>query len=231
MKSLINKLNWDSNFFNLKVGEIIIDKDFEINSDLDFDLIVVKQKQDYKVSILAYQEVFKEVKVTFSKIVSQNNLISEPSVFDADMETVNEKDLFPLAYESGKHSRFLLDKTFKVEDFKKLYEQWVINSLNKKFADKVFYLKKNETICGFITLKKHDSQIASIGLVAIAENMQGIGLGSTLLQIAENYCFNQNIKELRIPTQKTNLQACKFYSKMGYEIIENLTIKHFWKTT
>jgi dTDP-4-amino-4,6-dideoxy-D-galactose acyltransferase len=231
MKSLIHKLDWDSDFFNQKIGEIILDNDVEINDVLDFDLIVIKQKQDYKLSILAYQETFQEVKITFSKIISQNSLIFENSVLDSDMKPINEKDLFSLAYESGKHSRFLLDTHFEHEDFKRLYEQWIINSLNKKFADKVFYLKKDDNISGFVTIKKHNSTTASIGLVAISENMQGMGFGSVLLQMAEDYCVKENIKELRIPTQKTNLQACKFYSKMGYEIIENLTIKHFWKTT
>lgn len=229
MKSLIKKLDWDSAFFDIKIGEITLNEDLSIDALLDFDLVVVKQLNDFKVSINSFTEAFQETKVTFSKKITHQTTNDKSLIFDADECPINEKDLFELAYESGKYSRFLLDTHFKKDDFKKLYEKWVINSLNKKFADKVFYLKTNDSILGFITIKKNDMTTATIGLIAVAENRQGMGFGSDLLKKAEEYCYNEKIIELRIPTQKENLLACKFYNKMGYDVLENLIIKHFWK--
>lgn len=40
------------------------------------------------------------------------------------------------------------------------------------------------------------------------------------------YYVNNNIYELRIPTQKENILACAFYNKNGYHIIEETIIKH-----
>lgn len=45
----------------------------------------------------------------------------------------------------------------------------------------------------------------------------------------EEYCLNNNIYELRIPTQKENVLVCTFYNKNGYQIIEETIIKHYWR--
>jgi ribosomal protein S18 acetylase RimI-like enzyme len=114
-----------------------------------------------------------------------------------------------------------------IEKFKELYKKWVDNSINKKFADKVFYLQQDHKIKGFVTLKKYENS-ASIGLIAVESNSQGKGYGSMLLEKVEHYCDENKIVELQIPTQKENRSACQFYSKLGYIIIQEINIKHYW---
>ena len=136
--------------------------------------------------------------------------------------------LFELAYESGKYSRYKQDVNILEDRFKKLYQFWIKNSFNKTFADKIFYFKENENIVGFVTLKINND-IAKIGLIAVSPNYQGKGIGKKLIAKTENFCFENNVKTLQIPTQMENLEACNFYKKMGYEISEKINIKHFWE--
>ncbi|MDO9261367.1 MAG: GNAT family N-acetyltransferase, partial [Flavobacteriaceae bacterium] len=69
----------------------------------------------------------------------------------------------------------------------------------------------------------------TIGLTAVCASYQGKGIGKKLLESVENELSKKHIKELRIPTQLQNKQACKFYKKSGFNIVEETIIKHYWK--
>ena len=102
------------------------------------------------------------------------------------------------------------------------------NSLNKTFAEKVFYINSEETIGGFVTVQR-DGNTAKIGLIAVNPNIQGKGIGTKLLQAAEYYAIKNNMDKMLIPTQKENISACSFYKKNGYSVKEETIIKHYWK--
>jgi dTDP-4-amino-4,6-dideoxy-D-galactose acyltransferase len=133
-----------------------------------------------------------------------------------------------LAFESGKFSRFKLDNNFKQHEFEALYKTWVDNSFSKEFADAILVCKEKNIILGFITYKIIEDN-AIIGLLGVCDKHQGKGIGRALLVEVENELSNKQIKELRIPTQLQNKQACGFYTKLGYNIIEKTIVKHYWR--
>jgi len=227
MKNIeIKRLDWDSNFFGFEVGEIDGVSNF---SDVEkFDLIVVKQTHNEPVKIQNFKNTFQETKVIFNKHLTSNYSFAEDSfIIDYDDQPIDKKLLYSLAFESGKYSRFKLD--IHLEDkFKLIYSKWVDNSLNKEFADKVFYFKILNEVVGFVTVKDN-KEYSTIGLIAVSENHQGKGIGKKMLLKIEEYCMSNNIFELRIPTQKENLPACRFYNKMGYKVIQETILKHYWK--
>ena len=223
----IKRLDWDSNFFGFEIGEIENNCDFSETEN--YNLIVLKQKTERKIEIQNFKESFQETKIIFNKKLESNipNFLDN-SIIDFDDKVVGKEVFYSLAFESGKFSRFKLDSNFKNQKFELLYTKWVDNSANKEFADKIFYIKESKEVIGFVTLKKnHD--FSTVGLIAISQSHQGKGLGKKLLLKVEDYCICQNILELRIPTQKENLGACDFYTKMGYSIYEETIIKHYWK--
>lgn len=224
----INHLEWDSNFFNKKIGEINISNEDVLNTNEDYDLIVTKQLSDFNIELPLYQKTYQETKVIFSKVLRPFNYKYNSNVKDTDLEPKSLTFFKALAYESGKKSRFLLDKNFGKKKFKNLYNQWIINSLNKQFAIKVFFIENENKATAFITLQKCNN-IGKIGLLATHPDFQGKGLGKTLLQHVENYCMLNDIQHLEIPTQKENIQACNFYKSQKYEIKDELILKHFWK--
>ena len=224
---MINKLEWDSDFFGIKVGELVMNSDLIIDEPLDYDLIYVKSNSEFDLSIKNYTKNFSETKIVFSKELKElqptNSEIKSISEIDYD---INE--LYELAFESGKYSRFKLDKKIGEENFKKLYKTWIDNSLNYKFATDVLLIKINTKVAGFVTYKIN-SEIATIGLIAVSLDHQGQGIGKNLLQEVENRLFSNDINQLNIPTQLENDGACSFYKKNNYKIIESTIIKHFWK--
>lgn len=225
----INHLEWDSNFFNKKIGEVTIISDDNIDIATDYDLIITKQLCDKHLKLEGYTLSFQETKLVFSKIISSSfEFTDDVSIKDTDSEPRTQNFFKILAYESGKKSRFLLDKRFGEKKFKKLYDKWITNSLNKKFALKTFYIEKEGDAIAFITLQKNNT-IARIGLLSTHPNFQGQGFGKLLLKHVENFCVRNNIKELEIPTQKENTQACAFYHNQGYYVKDELILKHYWK--
>ncbi len=228
----LRRLEWDSDFFGLEVGELSITNALNKDLILDlsaFDWIVVKQTTDIAVPLNNFENTLKETKCTFSKSMNGNKShILKIAIQDNDKQMIQPEQIYDLAYESGKYSRFKLDANLSTQKFKKLYQKWVDNSLNHKFADKVFFIKDDDSILGFVTIKKNLDH-ASIGLIAVSEECQGKGYGRQLLQKAENYCISEGIKELRIPTQKKNSVACHFYKKNNYQLSEELILKHYWK--
>ena len=227
----LNKLEWDSHFFNLEIAEMHLinahNESIKDNALLKYDLIVLKNTNDRGIKINNFLKSFNEVKITFLKELEENTIKDSIEVLDTDSHPMPEDTFYDLAFESGQHSRFKLDTNIKKSYFRELYRTWVKNSLNKSFADKVLYIKNDKEIIGFVTIKLNADD-ASIGLIAISNKHQGKGLGNVLLKSAENFCINNGRYYLKIPTQKKNIQACKFYHKNGYTIDEQLYITHFW---
>ncbi len=222
----VNKLEWDSNFFKLEVGDLNLINSVLPNCD-NFDLIYVKTEKGEEIKIKNFEKTYTETKIVFRKFLNglknSCNAVFDISEIDYSIEELNQ-----LAYESGKYSRFKLDRRIDSNKFFELYELWIINSLNKKFADDIFVYQEDSTIIGFVTYKVTNNY-ATIGLIAVSPNHQGKGIGKQLIDKVENELFKKNINELRIPTQEENIQACFFYEKLGYKKLEVININHYWK--
>ena len=224
---MIAEKKWDSEFFNLKIGEVnLADCKHSLNFS-DYDLLYVVSDEDFDLQIDGFTNSFSEQKVKFQKKLSEIFQTNE-NVFSHSEIEYNIQELYQLAFESGKHSRFLLDKNFGTEKFKELYRLWIDNSISKTFADNVFLYKNNQEIAGLLTYKTTDDN-ATVGLIAVSNKHQGKGIGGILLKHLETILYQKGITSLTIPTQFENKQACNFYSKQGYSIFENTFIKHFWK--
>jgi ribosomal protein S18 acetylase RimI-like enzyme len=225
-------LKWESDFFEKKIGEIqikgLLKSPIVLDSEYDFELIVVKQDKKTEVTILGYTQRYTEEKIVFSKrIENSKSPLSSKTILDTDDEPLKPDLLFNLAYESGKYSRFKCDAFFKESEFERLYQTWVINSVNKTFGHKVFYIVDKQIPIAFATLNLNGPK-GQIGLIAVGEQYQGQGLGKQLLKHIEMYCATQNIPTLNIPTQAQNKNAVGFYKKLGYNIIQREIIQHFW---
>ncbi len=223
----INRLAWDSDFFGLQVGETENDTNL-LNLD-NYDLIIIKQNRDEIVNFPNFEKTFQETKVIFNKILNYDSLCcNDTSVIDFDDIPIRKDFFYPLAFESGKYSRFKLDPNFNQNKFELLYCKWVDNSVTKEFADKIFYIKELNQVIGFVSVK-NNFDFSTIGLIAVDENHQGKGIGKKMVLKVEQYCMSKNIFELRIPTQKENIPGCHFYSNMGFFIKEETIFKHYWK--
>lgn len=225
----VKSLEWDSHFFKKKIGEIFIaEEKITVIDECSYDLIYVKSTKEISLKINGFLRDYSETKVIFSQDgLKPLQLMDEcvVSVFDTN---IKKEDLYKLAFESGKFSRFKLDKNFEQDTFKKLYKQWIDNSFKKILADAILVFKEKEKVLGFVTYKIF-GDYATVGLIAVEPESQGQQIGARLINAVEVNILNIGIKELRIPTQLSNTQACSFYKKLGFKVKEFLFIKHYWK--
>jgi dTDP-4-amino-4,6-dideoxy-D-galactose acyltransferase len=224
---MIEEKKWDSDFFNLKIGEVNLSRDSSTLDFSNYDVLYIISENDFDIDIDGFTNSFSEQKVKFQKKLSEIFDVNE-NVFSHSNTEYNLQDVYELAFESGKHSRFLLDKNFGTEKFKELYRLWIDNSISKAFADDVLLYKTNDEISGLLTYKITNDK-ATVGLIAVSNQHQGKGIGGILLRHLEAFLYKNGITLLIIPTQFENKHACNFYLKQGYSIIEKNYIKHYWK--
>jgi ribosomal protein S18 acetylase RimI-like enzyme len=225
---MINKLDWDSTFFGLNIAEYFIDSQSILDIQDKYDLIYVLCDTDEDIILKGYSESYKENKIIYFKKLFNLNELDKKEVISFSKTNFSRDELYNLAFESGKYSRFKKDKKFSNQQFENLYIKWIDNSLDFHFADDILIYVEENKIVGFISYKIKNEE-ATIGLVAVLPNHQGKGIGKYLLQVIENELIKNDIKVLSIPTQKENKEACSFYEKSGYKIKESIIIKHFWR--
>lgn len=225
---MIKKLDWDSDFFNLKIGEVNTESQSSDFVDDNYDLLYVKSKKDIDLKIPGFENTFIDQTLIYIKDVEISDEYDFTGIMPFDQTIFSIDKLYELAYVGGSFSRFNLDKRFDNEKFKKLYRTWIDNSLNGKNADELLVYHEDGELIGFVTYKI-EKDIATYYLLAVAPKHQGKKIGIKLFKFIENKMFKLNIKKLMIPTQRSNVGACYIYDKLGYKILEENHIKHYWK--
>jgi len=232
----IKKLDWDSDFFKIKIGKLTLTKiedleNLKLNSE--FDLVYVNS--NFNIGELENVS-YGGTKVDYKKELKLNEIESYRTTaiinVDSNYFSKYEKDLSELAYLSGHQSRFYQDPLFKESDFRKLYDKWLENALNKT-NDNVFLVYHDELINKPVALltgnvNKVDFN-TKVGLFAVHESQQGKGLGKNMLNAFEQLGKTSNCNIITIATQKENLGACRFYEASGYQASQAQFIYHFWK--
>ncbi len=230
----LRKLNWDSSFFAKEIYSCEIEsiQEFEIlESQIKFEnveFIYLFIKNDN--SILHERLLKKGLTLVDKKITYKKEL----SNYSSDNDLVKSysgpitKELKKLALLSGYYSRFKKDPNLNYK-FSQLYKIWIEKSVKRICADEVFVVANEfDKIIGFVSCQIKN-QVGQIGLIATDNSYQGKGYGKSLVDVVHNYYLQNNILIAKVNTQITNLNACRFYEKCGYEANEIVSIYH-WST-
>ena len=231
---LITLLEWDSNFFNTKIGKVEI-----TNPTLEKlgAIEALKRKNGFDLLYLYFMEVDSSVfdwlkdnggqlvdqKVTFQKIIGSHELkgLSAIEIYDGDLT----QKLLGLAIESGHKSRFYKDLRMRPR-FNDLYTTWIEKSLSRELADEVLVSMNDSEINGFVTVKKTKEK-GEIGLIAVDKDFRGTGVGKKLIVGAENWFKSSQCNLIKIVTQLDNIAACGLYLKTGFVKIKSEYIFHY----
>jgi dTDP-4-amino-4,6-dideoxy-D-galactose acyltransferase len=229
------ELTWDSDFFNKKIGRIELKNDYvNLVENLEkafkqqYDLVYVfgDKNTDIPSEILEkFNGKIVDRKITYTAQIE--SLRTKSTVEIKEFDKQNGSKLYDLAYLSGTHSRFRLDEGLSIENFKRLYREWIDKSVSYQIAKKVFVYENNGQIKGMVTLGVKE-KTANIGLIAVDETLQGKGVGMSLIDACVQYCKTVTIATLDVPTQLDNAQACRFYEKCGFTEKSVQNIYHFW---
>ena len=168
---MIQFLEWDSSFFEKKIGRFECDLLTMIKLDT---FIKEKSTQNYDLVYLFTNNIEKEVdnylkkadnhvmdhKVTYA--INGEFQASPESDFIEPYKGSLTNDLLNLALLSGHESRFKKDSLLNPK-FNLLYTQWIEESLSGQLADRVFVAKNAKRMTGFVTVKKNWSSPQLIG--------------------------------------------------------------------
>lgn len=142
--------------------------------------------------------------------------------------------LVELALAAGAYSRFHIDPRIPNEKFAAMYRRWIERSVAKEMADVVLVVPLVDhdsaigtRLGGMITLSESGG-VASIGLIAVAAETRGAGIGSALVHAAHRWMQDRGAHEARVITQLANLPACRLYERSGYRLSQVQHYFHFW---
>lgn len=236
MKVQIEPLRWDSEFFEINIWSGSV-KDMHLSDFLHLNEFCVKKgirlvylfpKDESSVQFL----VSKFVPLVDQKVIFRNTNFNTQRSVSHNVHKYMEYDQYGtmcnLALSSGIYSRFKIDNQFKSGDFEKFYIEWIDRSIERKIADDVLVWKDHMGIIkGFVSYKI-DKGTLIIGLISVDQDIQGAGIGSSLLNVIKKIALENKVNEINVATQLNNITACNFYKKNNFEVKLIQPIFHLW---
>jgi predicted GNAT family N-acyltransferase len=102
------------------------------------------------------------------------------------------------------------------------------NELENEKNDILIGAFEDEKLLACCLLTRVDAQTVKLRQMAVLNNLQGKGIGATLMNFAENIARDRGYRKLIMHARKT---AAGFYEKQGYYIASDefteVTIPHF----
>ena len=214
---------WDSHFFDKQIFAIDLS-----NTDIPTvnwpcnSLITAKiSSNNYKTldQVNKYGLSFVEGEIVFQKKLLESDdllpLVNSDNYL-ATEENIDElKSIVKNLYRS---SRFR-EPWFSSTERDRFYQTWIENAVLSKFDDCCLVLKSEGAISGFVSIRIKGCE-AVIGLIGVAGEFQGQGVGSKLLTLVEAYCAANKVKNIKVATQTSNTPAANLYSKNGFCIAD-----------
>ena len=113
-------------------------------------------------------------------------------------------------------TRFYADPRFPRARCDDLYDVWITRSA-EGWADAVFVADHEGRPAGYLTVHEAGGS-ASIGLVAVAEDARGAGLGASLVDAAVGWAAGRGVPELTVVTQGRSAAALRVYERAGFRV-------------
>lgn len=137
------------------------------------------------------------------------------NIFDYNINAIENYEQLKknLIYYNDYFSVTLSERVGSLEEYaKKLYDK----ASNFEIVD------KNDKNLGMISFYSNDliDNIGFLTLIVVNKKNSNRGMGSKLINFAEEYCRNKGMKKMRLEVLKNNEPALKFYKKHKYYISE-----------
>jgi len=222
--ALCTYLEWDSNFFNLRIARLNLARLDEqtvaealqwCNSNRIDCLYFLADAGHATTPTLAEKNGFHltDIRITFEKPIAQGETLPPQDT----IRFAREEDLPALrgiARNTHHDTRFYFDGHFDRAKCDQLYETWIENSF-RGFAQAILAADVDNAPAAYLTchLKGCESQI---GLLGVSAQCQGRGLGTKLVQQFLIWSREQNAKRATVGTQGRNLAAQRLYQRNGF---------------
>lgn len=227
----IRTLQWDSDFFGLRIGraDIFTAEDaLSLVARYDelkpqFDLLYIFDLNN--VGFEANGARLVDEKILYGKPCEPRKQYPEISFYQTAQPN---DDLYRLVLVSGGYSRFNLDERLPKGSYERLYTRWIENACPKEGTNKqIFAYYQDEKAQGMITVD-YQGYKAQIGLVAVDPNTQHQGIGTMIMSTLEYYLYHKGVTTIDVATQAANKNACRWYEKNGFVKKSVTPIYHWW---
>jgi dTDP-4-amino-4,6-dideoxy-D-galactose acyltransferase len=240
------RLDWECEHFGFSTGLLhghgLDDRALwlalESARDAHFELVVVTMEPDRVIDAALPCEfcgTLTDRKATFSHTLAaiapahgrQENSPCHIAEYSA---RATSPQLLNLAMASGAYSRFNVDPRFPRARFLEMYRIWIERSVRREIADTVLVEHDpmiEDGLSGMVTVAIANG-IGKIGLLAVAEQARGRGVGRRLLNSAHEWMRSHGAHDARVVTQLANSPACGLYRACGYALAAVEDYYHFW---
>jgi len=243
MNEFIEKVEWDSTFFNLniyrtfleKINQEHIEKINNMQKTISIDLLYHFQNSNYikNIQLLESNNFYltqQKIELILDLFDYEKNMldIKNSSVNLFDDRKHNIEDLYKISNQIRVNSRFYNEKHFCKSKVEELYKFWVYNSYYGKFADKIYVYNKDKNIYGFCIIQIENNDIIRISLIGVDQTSERKGIGSIILK---KVLFDYKVKGYKkclVATQANNVNAINFYIKHNFRIYKSELVFHKW---
>jgi dTDP-4-amino-4,6-dideoxy-D-galactose acyltransferase len=234
-------LDWDSQFFGLRIARLNLPR-LEASSTLRalswcqenaIDcLYFLADAEDAETIRLAQENNFlqTDVRITLERALNRDDRILRE--FPAGVRVGDKSDLTVLreiARTGHQASRFYFDPHFERSQCGLLYQTWLERSF-EGFAQAVLVAEVNGEPVGYATCHLRDRE-SQIGLFGIRNNLQGKGIGKTLLRGFLAWSAKQGAERATVVTQGRNVRAQRLYQRSGFVTFSLQLWYHCWFTS
>jgi ribosomal protein S18 acetylase RimI-like enzyme len=133
-----------------------------------------------------------------------------------------------IARASHGDTRFYADERFPRERCGELYDTWIRRSC-EGWADAVLVVERNDAPAGYVSVHRRDGS-GSIGLIGVAEEQRGRGVGEALVRGALAWCAGEELARCTVVTQGRNVGAQRLFQRCGFRTSEVDLWFHRWFT-
>lgn len=233
-------LEWDSSFFGFPIAQVADETLSEPSGRAVLKwskansvrcLYFLADPNSAETAEWAHRLDFKfvDVRVELSLGVGVPNM---PGVQELALRTAQASDIAALqmiAREAHQDSRFFFDTNFPRARAEELFATWILKDCEGR-ADKVFIAaRKNSEPLGYITCNlSKDSHNGRIGLVGVAAECRGGGLGKMLVSQALEWFRSVGAQKVFVVTQTRNIAAQRLYQAAGFRTDSVKVWYHRW---
>ncbi len=243
MSELIQFLNWDTEFFGLKIGRIL---STQLNPASLEKIIQLAQQEQYRclyfqanpndpeTVTLAERKGFHLVDV---RIVLEHPFDRRPAPvarYPISSEIMlraphpqEEIRLEEIAVEIGYTSRFSFDNRFPADAYRRLYRTWLHKSIANRKGTVIVACLSDQAV-GFIACNICDDNVGMIELAGVQSGCRGQGVGTVLVQKALDWFRKQDLSKVTVVTQTRNVPAQRLYQQMGFFTQSMTLYYHKW---
>jgi dTDP-4-amino-4,6-dideoxy-D-galactose acyltransferase len=226
-------LEWDTDFFDHRIARVVgsradgqrMESILEWCRERAIECLYFLADADDPATVRAaedYQFRFVDVRVTLARGI-QGWRVPGPRATPAGISIRGWRPedvpaLLKIAEVSHADSRFFFDRCFSNESCRALYATWIRRSC-EGWADMVLVAEnKDGKPVGYTTchLLRDDPPHGEIGLVGVAEEARGGGVGRLLIEAALDWFSLKKVQEVSVVTQGRNGGAQRLYQRCGF---------------